>query len=612
MRFTMSDIIQLLPDSIANQIAAGEVVQRPASVVKELLENSIDSGADKIELIIKDGGQNSIKVVDNGKGMSEMDARMCWERHATSKITQANDLFKIKTFGFRGEALASIAAIAQVHLYTKQDGADLGTHILIEASEVVKQELCSCKKGTSIEVRNLFFNVPARRNFLKSVSVETKHIIEEFQRVALSNPDVEMSMYNNDNEVFVLRKTDLQHRIMDVLGNKKEGDLLPVNEGTDIISIDGFVGAPNISKKTRGDQYLFVNGRFIKHHYFNHAITGAYEGLIESDHYPFFILYLQIDPASIDINVHPTKTEVKFEDASSIYKILRSVVQKALALSNNAPQFDFDQSNERLDHYRPTIDRNHAAPEPKLDKSYNPFKGDTKKKENISRWEKLYEPLKHEHSDKEKIEELEIKPTLEFQSAEQNEVDGLFQFQNRFIVCNYRDSIYVINQQAAHERVLFERYILVGDHARYPSQQLLFPRTIEFNAADFSIIKDLIEEINQLGFDLSIFGKNTVIVNGTPADSQKAEVEGMIEGLLDNYKNNLQELKLKKRENIARAMAVHSSIKMGQKLEQREMLQLVNDLFQCQQAGQSPSGKPIFVNFDDKKLSEVFKLKFSQ
>jgi DNA mismatch repair protein MutL len=609
MRFTMSDIIRLLPDSIANQIAAGEVVQRPASVVKELLENAIDSGASKIELIIKDGGQTSIMVVDNGKGMSETDAFMCWQRHATSKIAKANDLFKIKTFGFRGEALASIAAIAQVNLITKQSGEDLGSHILVEASEIKTQELCSCKQGTSIEVRNLFFNVPARRNFLKSAPIETKHIIQEFQRVALSNPEVALSMFNNDNEVYQLPVSDLEQRVVSVLGKKKDGELLAVDEATDLIAVNGFIGSPSVAKKTRGDQFLFVNGRFIKHHYFNHAIMGAYENLIGSDYFPFFILYLKIDPSSIDINVHPTKTEVNFEDASSIYKILRSIVQKELALGTNAPQIDLATKTDLKNDYNPNILSTPSAPNPTVNKSYNPFKDDSSHKRNTQRWEKLYEPLKHESQEEPEIEQQEIKPILEFSKEYSNQISDVFQFQNSFIVCTFRDELFIINQQAAHERVMYERFIQVGDHVTYPSQQLLFPRTIEFTSADFELVKSLMEEINQLGFDINIFGKHTIIVNGTPADSHKAEAEGMIEGLLENYKNNLQELKLKKRENIARAMAVHSSINSGQKLEMQETLQIIHELFQCSQPTHTPGGKPIFVNFDDNKLQEIFKIK---
>jgi len=612
MRLIMSDIIQLLPDSIANQIAAGEVVQRPASVVKELLENAIDAEANKIELIIKDGGQASIQVIDNGKGMSEMDARMCWERHATSKITKANDLFKIKTFGFRGEAMASIAAISQVNLYTKQKGQDLGTHILIEASDIKTSEVCSCKEGTSIEVRNLFFNVPARRNFLKSSSVETKHIIDEFQRVALANPEVAFNFTNNGNTVYQLAKSDLENRIIEVLGKKKDGELMEIDEDTDIISISGFVGSPNMAKKTRGDQFLFVNGRFIRHHYFNHAITGAYEGLIDSDTYPFFILYLQIEPSAIDINVHPTKTEVNFEDGSSIYKILRSVVQKALGAYVNSPQVDMFDSPHTSDRdvYRPNIDPASNRIEPSINREYNPFKTDKPKKENISRWEKLYEPLKHKSEDFGQEEfQQEIKPVIEFEKVQTDQVSDVFQFQNSYIVCTFRNELIVINQQAAHERILYERYIQVGDHAAYPSQQLLFPRTIEFNSADFELIRSLIDEINHLGFDVSIFGKNTIIVNGTPADSQKSEAEEMIEGLLEKFKSNQQELKLDKRENIARAMAVHSSIKLGQKLELKEMKQMVNDLFHCKQPRFTQGGKPIFASFSDAKLKEMFKLK---
>lgn len=611
MRLVMSDIIRLLPDSIANQIAAGEVVQRPASVVKELLENAIDAGATLVELIIKDGGQNSIKIIDNGKGMSEIDARMCWERHATSKIRETNDLFKINTFGFRGEALASIAAIAQVHLYTKQESDDLGTHVLIEASDVKLQEPCTFKTGTSIEVRNLFFNVPARRNFLKSTSVETKHILEEFQRVALANPDVAFKMHNADSKVYDLPISDQKQRLKDVLGKKKSEELHEIDEHTDLITIKGFVGSPAMAKRTRGDQFIFVNGRFIRHAYFNHAIVGAYDELIESDAFPFYVLFLEVDPSSIDINVHPTKTEVKFEDAQSIYKILRSVVQQALALSMNTPQLDFDSDVPSRMDYQPNITTRTRPPEPKVDKNYNPFEktGSKREGQNLSRWEKLYEPLKHQKREEEDLPEPEAKPVLNFETSTEKEVADAFQYHNGYIVCTLEGSLYIINQQAAHERILYERFIQAGDHASYPSQQLLFPRTIEFNQSDFELVKDLMDEINNLGFDISIFGKNAIIVNGTPADSHKSEAEEMIEGLLERYKVNAQQLKLDKRENIARAMAVHSSIKRGQKLEPSEMQQIVSDLFQTTKPSHTPGGKPIFVNFDETRLKDIFKIR---
>ncbi len=602
----MSDLIKLLPESIANQIAAGEVVQRPSSVVKELLENSLDAGSTSVKLVFRDGGQTLLQVIDNGKGMSDTDARMCWERHATSKIRKANDLFDLHTFGFRGEALASIAAVAQVEMKTKRDEDALGTHIVIEASEVKKQEVTSMSNGTSISVKNLFYNIPVRRNFLKSISVETKYIIEEFQRVAISRPDVEMSLYNGKNEVYKLSKSSLKTRIEDILLKSKKGELLEVEESTEIVKISGFVGSPELARKTRGSQFMFVNQRFIKEPYFHHAINGAFDGLIETDHHPFYVLFLEVDPSKIDVNVHPTKTEVKFEESRPIYQIIKSVVKRSLGDYNVSPEFEttafipgFDKTPS------PFTERSIKPPTIKTNSGYNPFISDQVKKKSETQWEKLYEPFRDEPVNVPMPEHRT--ENLDLRSKDKNiEIGQAFQLHTKYLVCMINNQLHIIDQKRAHERVLFEQYNAQLSASKVACQQLLFPRTLELQPADFTLLTSLIDEINQLGFDVSPFGKNTVIINGTPADIAKGEEQRLLEGILENFKRNEQALKLDKRENLARSLAKNAGIQYGTVLEQEEINQLVNDLFQCETPGFTPGGKATFVHLDSSQLTGLF------
>lgn len=601
----MPDLIRLLPESIANQIAAGEVVQRPASVVKEMLENSLDAEATEITLVFRDGGQTLLQIIDNGKGMSDTDARMCWERHATSKIKKAEDLFNLATFGFRGEALASIAAVAQVEMKTRREEDALGTHIIIEASEVKKQEVISMIPGTSISVKNLFFNIPVRRNFLKSVSVETKYIIEEFQRVAISRPDVKMNLFNGKNEVYKLTETSLEQRIEDILLKSNKGKLLALNETTEIVELHGFIGSPELARKTRGNQFMYVNGRYIKEPYFHHAISNAYNELIDKDHHPFYVLFLEIDPVRIDVNVHPTKTEVKFEESRLIYQIIQSVVTKALAHYNTTPSID---TNAFLPQFDRPQDGEHRVVEPpkiKTKSGYNPFISEGVKKKNETAWEKLYEPFRDDAIDT-PIErpQTEIHP---FTSKPKNvEIGVTFQVYNNFIVCMVDKQLYLIDQCRAHEQVLFEKYSTQLNAANVPCQQLLFPRTIELQPADFEMFQALLPDINQLGFDVSVFGKNTIIVNGTPADITKGEEKEILEGILEHYKMNQQSLKLDKRENLARSLAKNAGIKRGMVLEQEQINQLVHDLFACEHPRYTPSGRVTFVSLEQSKLTELF------
>lgn len=602
----MSDFVRLLPESIANQIAAGEVVQRPSSVVKELLENSFDAGATNIKLVFRDGGQTLIQVIDNGKGMSETDARMCWERHATSKIQKAEDLFDLHTFGFRGEALASIAAVAQVEMKTKRDEDSLGSHIVIEASEVKKQEAAPLNTGTMISVKNLFYNIPVRRNFLKSVAVETKYIIEAFQRMAISRPDVSMSLYNGENEVYKLAAGSLETRIHDVLLKRGKGKLLSLEEHTEIVNISGFIGSPELARKTRGNQFLYVNGRFIKDPYFNHAIANSYEGLIESDHHPFYVLFMEVEPSKIDVNVHPTKTEVKFEEGRPIYQIIQSVCMKALGDYNITPQLDENAFVPLFDNPKPHDGRIIEPPKVRTKSDFNPFSGGPVKKKQQTDWEKLYEPFRDNPvelpSERHHQTEMDIHPS----KTEVVSVQQAFQLELSHIVCQVNKQLYIIDQQRAHERILYEAYKNQLHSAPKSCQQLLFPRTIVLSPTDFTLMQTILEDVNALGFDISEFGKNTIIVNGTPADITKGEEQDILEGMLELYKLNEQRVKLDKRENLARSMAKNAGIKAGTVLESDEMNKLVQDLFQCEQPGLTPQGKKTFVPVDNQMLSQLF------
>jgi DNA mismatch repair protein MutL len=599
----MLDVIQLLPDAIANQIAAGEVVQRPASVVKELMENALDAGADHIELHFKDGGSSFIQVIDNGKGMSETDARMCWERHATSKIKKAEDLFDLHSFGFRGEALASIAAVARVEMKTKRREDELGTLLIIESSEVRQQEAVQCTNGTSITVRNLFFNIPARKNFLKSVSVETRHILEEFSRVAMARPDIGLKAWHGDKMIYDLAPEDLKSRIKRLFNIKREDDLIEIKEETDIVSINGFAGSPQVAKSNRGEQYFIANGRFIKDSYFHHAISTAYKGLIDKDKHPLYVLYLNVLPQKIDVNVHPTKTEVKFEDSRAMYAIIHSIFRKALAGFNQAPDL-FDEGSfnpfatERSENLK--IPR---SPEISVNPSYNPFGKDVSKKRALTEWEKLYEPFRDEVDTPGK----RIMPLFDEQENKPQYSVELLQLQEGWIAAKYGADLLMIRQHEAHERVLYERCFRAMDQQQVPSQQLLFPRTVQLNAADAELLESLLAEINLLGFDVSSFGKNTFIVNGLPTDIQKAEAAEMLEGLLNHFKSNQQELKLDKRESLARSMAHQAAIKAGQKLEKEEAESLVRDLLQCDEPAKTPGGKAVFLQLTTDKLNELIK-----
>lgn len=607
----MPDIIQLLPDSVANQIAAGEVIQRPASVVKELVENSIDAGSSDIKLIVKDAGRTLIQVVDNGSGMSETDARMCFERHATSKIKKADDLFSINTKGFRGEAMASIAAIAHVEMKTRKEKDELGTLIYIEGSEVKLQEPCQHPQGTGIQVKNLFYNVPARRNFLKSNQVEFRHIIEEFQRVALPHPEISFSLYHNENEIFRLDKGGFRQRIVGVFGNNFNERLVPVEEKTNIIQLSGFVGKPEFARKTRGEQYFFVNKRFIKSAYLNHAVQAAFEELIPGEHYPSYFLMMEVNPATIDINIHPTKTEIKFEDEKAIYAIIRSAIKQSLGKYHVAPTLDFDREAS----FDLPFDSNRQIKPPVIhfNANYNPFNtpGSTQAassdKNNVKHWERLYP----QQSDFSAEVAAPVKKEEKFlpdwnKIIAESEKKSCYQLHNTYILSPIKSGMIMIDQQRAHERVLYEHFISLLESREGTSQQLLFPQTINFNAADAGLINELLEDIKALGFDINLFGKDAFVVNGIPAGISENESKEILEGVLENYKNNLTEIKLDSRENLARAMAKKLGIKKGKHLAGEEMNNLIDQLFACNMPYSSPSGKPTLITLTLDDLEKKF------
>lgn len=617
----MSDIIKLLPDAVANQIAAGEVVQRPASAVKELLENAIDAGADKIQLIIKDAGKALIQVIDNGCGMSATDARMCFERHATSKINKAEDLFAIRTMGFRGEAMASIAAIAQVELKTRKHEDELGTLLQIEASTVIHQEPCATAAGTSISVKNLFYNIPARRNFLKSNPVELRHIIDEFQRVSLAHPEIHFTLHHDGQEVYHLPSVQLKQRIIHLLGNNYNERLVPLDEETSIIQVKGFIGKPSFAKKTRGDQFFFVNNRFIKDGYLNHAVMIAYEQLLPEDCFPLYVLFIEIDPSKIDINVHPTKTEIKYQDEKAIYAIIRSAVKRSLGRYNITPTLDFNQETafEGMLSHKPLNEIN--PPSVNFNPNFNPFLDvKTQSKElpflrNIgesksipSNWDTLYE-ISEKRSFEQNSFELNHEKSiatgddkLETLSSRQ-----VFQLHQRYIITQIKSGFMLVDQQAAHERILYERFLVQLEQNKGASQQSLFPQTVTLNTTDFALANELLPYFHALGFDIRDFGKNTLVIEGVPADlPENNDLATMLEELIEGFKNNHTVLKLDKRDNLARTLAKNSAIKAGTTLETEEMNNLIDQLFACSMPNASLNGKQIIVKITLDELFERF------
>ena len=593
------DIIKLLPDSVANQIAAGEVIQRPASVVKELIENAIDAGATQIDLIVKDAGRTFITVIDNGCGMSEIDARLCFERHATSKITCADDLFAIKTMGFRGEALASIAAVAQVELTTRRKEDEVGTKIRIEGSKVIEQMPKPASIGTNFTVKNLFFNVPARRNFLKSNEAELRHINEEFFRITIMNPEIGFTFVSNDKEVFHLYPGTLKQRIVGLFGKDYDSKLLPVNQITESVTIDGFIVKPEYSKKTRGEQYFFVNRRFIKHAYLHHAVENAYKELIPQDCFPGYFLDIQIDPKEIDINIHPTKTEVNFIDVKLIYAIMHSAVRKAIGQNNLAPTLDFDiNPNMGIDFGEASrMDRPVIEPKVDFDPSFNPFK--------IS-------PIRHQQQNwriaYDNSNDIVANTNFDDSNGENKPLNEdqkslYIQLQQSYIVTTVKSGILVVDQHLAHERILYEKYLKEMETEVIASQQELFPHHISLNINDASILKEIKPELEKIGFRIESMNNTTFVINGTPVDCKGNDAVSIIEKILDDYKTNNSGNQSDKKLNLARSLASQMAVKAGQTLNEVEMQDIIDRLFGCAVAEVAPNGKKIFtiINADDIK-----------
>ena len=607
-------MITLLPDHVANQIAAGEVVQRPASAVKELLENAIDSKATDIKLIIKDSGKTLIQVIDNGSGMNEVDARMCFERHATSKISKADDLYSLTTKGFRGEALASIAAIAQVELKTKKEDSELGIKVVIEGSEHKSQEVCTCPNGSSFSIKNLFFNVPARRNFLKSDRAEYKYILDEFVRIALAHPDISFSLINNEKEQYKLSKGTLRQRLVNLFGKNYNSRLVPVNEKTDIVNIDGFICKPEFSKKSRGEQFIFVNNRFIKSAYLNHAVSNSMEGLLQSDYHPSYFLFLQIDPSKIDVNIHPTKTEIKFEDERNIYSIMLAAIKHSLGQYNIAPSIDFSLNPE----YQVPITskgRTIKTPNIEVDPNFNPFEEQKSAIQNKSLLNKTSSKGKHWEAIFEEIQEdmntalpegLNTPQSLE---SELNIEEKRFAFQvdNRFILTQIKSGILILDQQRAHQRILYEQYFKSLQNKRPLSQQLVFPHEIHLSPTDIEIFKEITDDIESVGFDINIPTRNCLMILGVPFETKANEINKIIDNILDAYKNQNDAWKSDHQKFIAKSLALSNAIKNGKTMASEEMNELINSLFACELPFISIYNKPTAIVLEINELIKRFK-----
>ncbi|MEO8962663.1 MAG: DNA mismatch repair endonuclease MutL [Ginsengibacter sp.] len=618
----LADIINLLPENISNQIAAGEVIQRPASAVKELLENAVDAGATEIQLFVNDAGKELIQVIDNGKGMSETDARMSFERHATSKIKMIDDLFHIKTMGFRGEALASIAGVAQVELKTKKTGESVGTFIEIENSVVRAQEPVAMGEGTNISMKNLFFIVPARRNFLKSNASELRHIVDEFIRVAMSFPSIFFSLTSNGQKVFHLEKSSLKQRIVQILGNNYTAKLVSVKEDTDYMNIYGFVGKPEIAKKTRGDQYFFVNNRFIKSPYLNHAVVNAFSEMIAKDSFPMYTLFIDIDPSRLDINVHPTKQEIKFEDEKLIYAFVQSAVKHALAQYSVTPTLDFDldaaiQQTEAV--RKPfTSEQQASATGTSL---YQTFTQKNQahfieSKSDLGSWKDNLLKQNTNDSPAGKSEYIEqVKENL-YPSALQNREssvvsknptsDEYIQIHKSFIIAQNENGFIVINQQNAHERILYERFTDAMQGKPISIQRSLFPEAIELTPTDSVLLSELLPDLKILGYEVEHFGNNTFIIQGSPADVADGNEKDSLEKLLEQYKHFNMEARFSKREKLLRSLAWQRAIKGGIYLSEKELQALVDDLFKCQINNTTPNGKPVFLEFKKNELDKMF------
>lgn len=611
-----------MSDAVANQIAAGEVVQRPASAIKELLENSLDAGASKIQVLIKDGGSTLMQVIDNGKGMSETDVRLCWERHATSKIQKAEDLFHLNTYGFRGEAMASIAAVAQVEMKSRRAEDEVAQYIRIEGSEVLEQRADAAPVGTNISIKNLFYNIPARRNFLKSIAVETKHIVEEFLRQAMANPQVEFVYHNNGQLVYHFKSQSPKERVMETLGKKQGNELLSVEEDTDIVQIQGFVGAPGWAKRTRGEQYFFMNGRFIRSSYFHHAVASAYEGLIESDAHPTYALYLRVHPGKVDVNVHPTKTEVKFEDEKHIYNLIKAAVRKSLGsfvVQPNLDLGDFDHLDAFL--RQPIAPRSGAIPPqwqngspPNTEKRnpvYNPFgdNGGGYQRNSHQDWQKVLGSVEitQSRSSSQNTPNAEIfGPVSPNLSPEKEDVAGIFPLGENYLVANVNGQLWVVDKKRTQQHIYYHEYLHQLQAQSGLSQQLLFPRTIELPPAQIPLVLDLMQELQWLGFELSHFGGNTLIVNGVPAILSQGDEQKLIENLLEDYQNTQGDVKLGKYESMALSMARHAAQRNPVMQTSEELQSLMQRMLSLPDYHTTLNGKTLYIEISANQLFERF------
>lgn len=590
----MSDIIHVLSDAVANQIAAGEVIQRPASVVKELMENAVDAGASKIRVIIKDAGKTLIQVVDNGSGMSEKDARLCFDRHATSKISSAEDLFSIQTRGFRGEALASMAAVSEVSLKTRRPEDELGIHVRMAGSKLESTEPVQAPEGSNFQVKNLFFNIPARRKFLKSDQTELRHIINEFNHITLTHPEIAFSLLHNESEIFSLAPTQLRKRISGVFGKSVNSYLIPLESETTLITIKGFIGKPEHARRTYGEQFFFVNQRYIKHPYFHKAVMNGYDQILAADHIPSYFIYFETDPSKIDVNIHPSKTEVKFEDERSIWQILLASVKEAIGRNNLSPTLDF--SKEGIIDI-PVLSKDTEVRQPSIDTNpaYNPFEGESAfdkesratpyLDERFNGWEQLFEPAK---------EKPEISPSI-------------MQVKNKYILSPVKSGLMMVDQRRAHERIIYERMLSALENQQALAQQSLFPETITLNASDYQVCIEMMTSLEQLGFDIRDFGNNSVVVHGLPADMKAMGARDTIELMIEQFKSNEGLSETGHAERLSRAAAKASAISYGSQLTKLEMQEIIDQLFACANPNYSPSGKLIVKIIDLEELDSHFK-----
>ena len=625
----MADIIRLLSDTVANQIAAGEVIQRPSSAVKELLENAVDAGASRVQLVLLDAGKTLIQVIDNGNGMSDADARMCFDRHATSKLRNIDDLYTLFTMGFRGEALASIASVAQVELKSKRREQEVGTRVLMDGGNFVSQEAFAYQEGTSISVKNLFYNVPARRNFLKSNQVETRHIQEEFIRIALSNPHVHFSLHHNEAQVFDLREGNYSQRISALFGNNYKERLVPVEEETSIVNIRGYIGKPEFARKNRGEQYFFVNSRFIKDSYLHHAVSAAFESLIPRDAYPSYWLNLDIDPALIDVNIHPTKTEIKFQHDKDVYAILRAAVKRALGKYSVAPSLDFDKE-PACDLPLSKLGDTPVQPQIKVDPNYNPFRIEREKSSTSfssggSQQMHSFRPASPSSTDVKAWlenhrevaaqqvlmhEKIEDSPIVELLNVFESLDDFRFvQVSPKSAIAAFSRGLVLYDISAARERIVYERYLNAFSRQQLNTQQQLFPPQIVLTPNDFLLIRELMEELRKIGFDISEFGQNTIVLQGVPSGLDPGSEERTLQLLLENYRLNKDKLQLTMHENLARSMAKSIIAREQSSYSSRELRQLAIDLLHCDQPFYGVNGQSVLRVLRSDEIADLIQNK---